>query len=148
MRLTQSFARIYTSIPSICDKKLLERSKKILSLFHRRNGKKGFFFGWVSMGQPVTCTGWANPSAAEAFACGNQKGNKNTLCGFFLSHRPTAGGQHNYVLSHCLHSKAWPNCVYRCCPLVITCTARHGQNEIACAGPRSLLARRGMVRLS
>ena len=20
------------------------------------------------------------------------------------------------VLSHCLHSKAWPDCVYRCCP--------------------------------
>ena len=33
------------------------------------------------------------------------------------------------------------------CPSVITCTARHGQNENAGAGPRSLLARQGMARL-
>ena len=31
-------------------------------------------------------------------------------------------------------SQAWPDCVYECCPLVITCTERHGHNEIEHAG--------------
>ena len=44
--------------------------------------------------------------------------------------------------------ETWPDCVYRRCPADITYTARHGQNENAGADPRSLLARRGMVRLS
>jgi len=53
-----------------------------------------------------------------------------------------------YVLSHCLHSKAWPDCVYHCWHLVTTCTVRHGRNENAGAGPQSLLARQGIARLS
>ena len=48
----------------------------------------------------------------------------------------------------CLHSEVWPDCVYWCCPLVLTCTARHGQNDNSGAGPRSLLATQGMARLS
>ena len=39
-------------------------------------------------------------------------------------------------------------CTIQVLPLVICCTARHGQNENAGAGPQSLVAMQGMARLS
>ena len=53
----------------------------------------------------------------------------------------------NYIIAHCLHSKAWQDCSYQCSPWIITCTARHGQNLNAGAGPQSLLPRWGMAIL-
>ena len=48
--------------------------------------------------------------------------------------------------SHCLHSEAWPDCLYQCFPSVITCTARHSQIVLIGVAPWSSLAQQGMAR--
>ena len=56
------------------------------------------------------------------------------------------------TIAHCLHSEAWPGCVFWCCPSVITCIhscrGMARMRMLVGTGPRSLLARQGMAKLS